>query len=102
MLEKICLTAGSINPKITLVVGFDKDSVIRESNTYNLEITVADQPNPMGTGDAVKCGISKVEDDAKVLVLYGDVPLIKKETLQELINSSEDGLSILTLSLIHI
>jgi bifunctional UDP-N-acetylglucosamine pyrophosphorylase/glucosamine-1-phosphate N-acetyltransferase len=44
----------------------------------------------------VKCGISNVEDGSKVLVLYGDVPLIKKETLQELINSSEDGLSILT------
>ena len=50
MLEKICLTAGSISPKITLVVGFDKDSVIKESNTYNLEISTADQPKPIGTG----------------------------------------------------
>jgi bifunctional UDP-N-acetylglucosamine pyrophosphorylase/glucosamine-1-phosphate N-acetyltransferase len=96
MLEKICLTAGSISPKITLVVGFDKDSVIKESKTYNLEISTADQPKPIGTGDAVKCGIAKVEDGTKVLVLYGDVPLIKKETLEKLINSSDDGLSILT------
>jgi len=96
MLEKICLTAGSISPKITLVVGFDKDSVIKESKTYNLEISTADQPKPIGTGDAVKRGITKVEDGTKVLVLYGDVPLIKKETLEELINSSDDGLSILT------
>mgnify|MGYP001170475361 CR=1 FL=1 len=96
MLEKICLTAGSISPKITLVVGFDKDSVIKESETYNLEISTADQPKPIGTGDAVKCGMTKVEDGSKVLVLYGDVPLIKKETLKELINSSDDGLSILT------
>ena len=96
MLEKICLTAGSISPKITLVVGFDKDSVIKESKKYNLEISTADQPKPIGTGDAVKCGITKVEDGAKVLVLYGDVPLIKKETLEELINSSDEGLSILT------
>ena len=96
MLEKICLTAGSISPKITLVVGFDKDSVIKESKTYNLEISTADQPEPIGTGDAVKCGITKVEDGSKVLVLYGDVPLIKKDTLKELINSSDDGLSILT------
>jgi bifunctional UDP-N-acetylglucosamine pyrophosphorylase/glucosamine-1-phosphate N-acetyltransferase len=44
----------------------------------------------------VKCGITKVEDGSKVLVLYGDVPLIKKETLEELINSSDEGLSILT------
>jgi bifunctional UDP-N-acetylglucosamine pyrophosphorylase/glucosamine-1-phosphate N-acetyltransferase len=96
MLEKICLTAGSISPKITLVVGFDKDSVINESKTYNLEISTADQPKPIGTGDAVKCGITKVKDGSKVLVLYGDVPLIKKETLEQLINASDNGLSILT------
>ena len=99
MLEKICLTAGSISPKITLVVGFDKDSVIKESKTYNLEISTADQPEPIGTGDAVRCGITEVEDGSKVLVLYGDVPLIKKETLEELISSSDGGLSILTTTL---
>ena len=99
MLEKICLTAGSISPKITLVVGFDKDSVIKESKNYNLEISTADQPKPIGTGDAVKCGITEVEDGSKVLVLYGDVPLIKKETLEELISSSDGGLSILTTTL---
>jgi bifunctional UDP-N-acetylglucosamine pyrophosphorylase/glucosamine-1-phosphate N-acetyltransferase len=96
MLEKICVTAGSISPKITLVVGYDKDSVIKESNAYNLDISIADQPKPIGTGDAVRCGIAKVENSTKVLVLYGDVPLIKKETLRELINSSDNGLSILT------
>ena len=99
MLEKICLTAGSISPKITLVVGFDKDSVIKESKNYNHEISTADQPKPIGTGDAVKCGITEVEDGSKVLVLYGDVPLIKKETLEELISSSDEGLSILTTTL---
>jgi len=99
MLEKICLTAGSISPKITLVVGFDKDSVIKESKNYNLEISTADQTKPIGTGDAVKCGITEVEDGSKVLVLYGDVPLIKKETLEELISSSDEGLSILTTTL---
>ena len=96
MLEKICFTAGKISPKVTLVVGFDKDSVIEESKKYNLEISIANQPKPIGTGDAVKCGLSLVEDGSKVLVLYGDVPLIKKETLEELIISADEGLSILT------
>ena len=75
MLEKICFTAGKISPKLTLVVGFDKDSVIEESKKYNLEISLANQPKPIGTGDAVRCGLSSVEDGSKVLVLYGDVPL---------------------------
>ena len=95
MLQKICDTAGEVSSKITLVVGFDKESIILESESYNLDITTSDQPKPIGTGDAVKCGLDKVDNNSKVLVLYGDVPLIQKGTLENLINSS-DELSILT------
>ena len=96
MLEKICQTAGSISPKITLVVGFDKESIIKESSKFMLDISIGEQPDAIGTGDAVKCGIDNAQDGSKILVLYGDVPLIKKNTLTELINSSEEGPSILT------
>ena len=96
MLEKICYTAGAVSSDITLVVGFDKESVLEEAGNYNLNITSSLQPKPIGTGDAVRCGLDKVQNDSKVLVLYGDVPLIKKETLQNLIESSDSGLSILT------
>ena len=95
MLQKICDTAGEVSSKITLVVGFDKESIILESESYNLDITTSEQTKPIGTGDAVKCGLDKVNNNSKVLVLYGDVPLIQKGTLENLINSS-DELSILT------
>lgn len=95
MLQKICDTAGEVSSKITLVVGFDKESIILESESYNLDITTSKQLKPIGTGDAVKCGLDKVDNNSKVLVLYGDVPLIQKGTLENLINSS-DELSILT------
>jgi len=96
MLHKICTTAGKISPKITLVVGFDQDSVIKEANEYNLEISIAQQPKAIGTGDAVKCGLTQVEKESKVLVLYGDVPLIQEDTLRKLTETSDDSLSILT------
>ena len=96
MLHKICTTAGKISPKITLVVGFDQDSVIKEANKYDLEISIAQQPKAIGTGDAVKCGLTQVEKESKVLVLYGDVPLIQEDTLRKLIETSDDSLSILT------
>ncbi len=96
MLEKICYTAGAVSSDITLVVGFDKESVLEEAGNYNLNIPSKLQPKPIGTGDAVRCGLDKVQNDSKILVLYGDVPLIKKETLQNLIDSSNSGLSILT------
>ena len=100
MLEKICRTAGKISKDITLIVGFDKESIINEANTFtDLNITTSLQPKPIGTGDAVKCGLDKVSPGSKVLVLYGDVPLIKKATLDNLIAESSEGASILTTTL---
>ena len=96
MLQKICATAGSISPDITLVVGYDKESIIEESKNYSLNISIAEQPMAIGTGDAVKCGLESTISASKILVLYGDVPLIRRETLDNLINSSDSGLSILT------
>ena len=96
MLQKICATAGSISPDITLVVGYDKESIIEESKNYSLNISIAEQPMAIGTGDAVKCGLKSTVSASKILVLYGDVPLIRRETLDNLINSSDSGLSILT------
>ena len=100
MLEKICRTAGKISKDITLIVGFDKESIINEANTFtDVDITISLQPKPIGTGDAVKCGLDKVSSGSKVLVLYGDVPLIKKTTLDNLIAESSEGASILTTTL---
>ena len=96
MLKKICDTAGSISPEITLVVGYDKDSIIEESKSYSFNISIAEQPKAIGTGDAVRCGLEAVNNASKILVLYGDVPLIQKETLEQLIESSDSGLSILS------
>ncbi len=55
-----------------------------------------EQASPIGTGDAVKCGINEVDDADKVLVLYGDVPLIKKETLENLVSIDDKSLTILS------
>ena len=97
MLEKICNTAGKISQNITLVVGYDKESIISEAQKLtHLNITTSLQPKPIGTGDAVKCGLDKVLTNSKVLVLYGDVPLIKEDTLNNLINASSNGAAILT------
>ena len=97
MLEKICNTAGKISQNITLVVGYDKESIISEAKKLtHLNITTSLQPKPIGTGNAVECGLDKVLDNSKVLVLYGDVPLIKEDTLNNLIKASSSGAAILT------
>ena len=96
MLEMICQTANKVSEKITLIVGFDKESILKKSKNFGFDVSSCEQPEPKGTGDAVKRGINEVTDAEKVLVLYGDVPLIKEKTLKELINNCNDGISILT------
>jgi bifunctional UDP-N-acetylglucosamine pyrophosphorylase / glucosamine-1-phosphate N-acetyltransferase len=46
------------------------------------------QTEQLGTGHAVQQAFTAVADDAEVLVLYGDVPLIARETLRDLISAA--------------
>ena len=96
MLKKICATAAEISSEITLVVGYQKESIINESEKYGYNISYSFQEKALGTGDAVQCGMQNYQGASKVLILYGDVPLIKQKTLEDLINKSSDGFSILT------
>jgi bifunctional UDP-N-acetylglucosamine pyrophosphorylase / glucosamine-1-phosphate N-acetyltransferase len=58
------------------------------------------QAEQLGTGHAVMQAMPKVADEALVLVLYGDVPLIRKETLERLIAAAgPKSMSLLTVML---
>ncbi|MCB1575583.1 MAG: bifunctional UDP-N-acetylglucosamine diphosphorylase/glucosamine-1-phosphate N-acetyltransferase GlmU, partial [Xanthomonadales bacterium] len=43
------------------------------------------QAEQRGTGHAVKLAMTAIPDDARVLILYGDVPLIGRDTLEGLL-----------------
>ncbi len=47
----------------------------------------AEQAQQLGTGHAVQQAMPDVPDDAKLLVLYGDVPLITAHSLQRLLDA---------------
>ncbi|MDF5083511.1 NTP transferase domain-containing protein, partial [Vibrio parahaemolyticus] len=49
------------------------------------------QAEQLGTGHAVDQASPKFEDDEKVLVLYGDVPLISAETIENLLDAQPTG-----------
>ena len=58
------------------------------------------QPTQRGTGDAVAMAAPAFDERAVVLVLYGDVPLIRPETLAPLIEDAAQGaLALLTMEL---
>ncbi len=59
----------------------------------------AHQAEQKGTGHALAQAMPKVANQAIVLVLYGDVPLIRPQTLQELLSAAGNGLALLTAEL---
>jgi bifunctional UDP-N-acetylglucosamine pyrophosphorylase/glucosamine-1-phosphate N-acetyltransferase len=58
------------------------------------------QEQQLGTGHAVAQALPDLPDDARVLVLYGDVPLTTADTLQGLVENLDDKtLGLLTVTL---
>jgi bifunctional UDP-N-acetylglucosamine pyrophosphorylase / glucosamine-1-phosphate N-acetyltransferase len=58
------------------------------------------QAEQLGTGHAVDQASSMFEDEEKIVVLYGDVPLISDETISNLLNAHrEGGIALLTVKL---
>ena len=58
-----------------------------------------EQQEQLGTGHAVMQAFDSVNLNNNVLVLYGDVPLTKKETLEELLKDSEGKVALLSVNL---
>jgi bifunctional UDP-N-acetylglucosamine pyrophosphorylase / glucosamine-1-phosphate N-acetyltransferase len=69
--------------------------------------TLADEPvswalqaEQLGTGHAVAQAMPAIPDDHQVLILYGDVPLVRTQTLQQLVEqSSERSIGLMTVVL---
>ena len=95
MLHHLLLKAKQISSKISVVVGFDKDGVENEISSLSVNAKTFMQKEQLGTADAVKTTLNQIKGEEKVLVLYGDVPLIKKTTLEDLCSIQSD-ISILT------
>ena len=56
------------------------------------------QSEPLGTADALGCALPSIKDDATVLVLCADVPLLQPDTLAQLLSARpETGLALLTM-----
>ena len=96
MLQRVLQTTRKLNSKSTVVLGHDKEGVLCHLQDIEGNISTVIQANQLGTADAVKSAMHKSTSDETILVLYGDVPLVSEKSLQELIDKSENGFSILT------
>jgi bifunctional UDP-N-acetylglucosamine pyrophosphorylase/glucosamine-1-phosphate N-acetyltransferase len=86
---------------IYVVYGFGGE-VLKATLTTNSaeDLTFVEQTEQLGTGHAVDQASPFLKDDENVLVLYGDVPLTKVSTLENLLQvKPDDGMALLTVHL---
>jgi bifunctional UDP-N-acetylglucosamine pyrophosphorylase/glucosamine-1-phosphate N-acetyltransferase len=105
LITYVCRAAQSLGPeKIYVVVGHQASEVQRAVETeVGDRAAFVTQTEQRGTGDAVMAAQSQLEDsDSLVLILSGDVPLIRQATLEDFISqhrTSKAACSILSVRL---
>src|SRR3954467_356852 len=57
------------------------------------------QAEQLGTGHAMQQALPQLSSDAQVLILYGDVPLVRVATLKRLLETASSGVAVLTTDL---
>ncbi len=99
LLQHVYDTAKHLqNNAIKIVVGHGAEQV--KDTLKNLDADWIEQIQQLGTGHAVQQVSHQISDDDTVLILYGDVPLLKLATVKSLINNVEDqSLALLTVDL---
>ena len=80
--------------RIVVVHGHRADSV--RAAFPDPDITWALQAEQRGTGDAVRVALPLVSSGADVVVLAGDMPLVRAESLARLVAAAGSGLALLT------
>lgn len=74
--------------QILIIVGHGAEKVEERMAAPDVKFVL--QAEQLGTGHAVQQALPHLRGDATVLILYGDVPLTRAETLQKLIATVND------------
>jgi bifunctional UDP-N-acetylglucosamine pyrophosphorylase/glucosamine-1-phosphate N-acetyltransferase len=99
MLEHVYLRSLELGAEdIHIVFGHGGEHLHDYCNDFKVEWVLQDEQ--LGTAHAVQQASPHIDDDHVVLILYGDVPLIKSQTLNTLIKGvTADTISLLTVKL---
>lgn len=97
MLNMVIDEAKKLNPQnITLVVSSEMETFYDQikNEHKNQQIDFVIQNERKGTGHAVSCATTTFNDNKKlhkkVLILYGDTPLISHQTLEKMLQKIDD------------
>lgn len=84
--------------RLIVVIGHGAESV-KSYFAEDKEIIFALQSEQLGTGHALLQALPHCDRDKPTLVLLGDVPLIRSETLKNLVDAAGDDVGLLTVRL---
>lgn len=84
LLERVVTTAQQLNPQAIHVVYGNGGSMVSQA-LQHLPVNWVEQTQLLGTGHAVLQALPHCPDDERVLILYGDVPLISVDSLKTLL-----------------
>ncbi|HEX7237545.1 MAG TPA: bifunctional UDP-N-acetylglucosamine diphosphorylase/glucosamine-1-phosphate N-acetyltransferase GlmU [Gammaproteobacteria bacterium] len=97
ILAHVLATARALRPAAIHVVYGHGGEEVRAAFADQPDLAWALQAEQLGTGHAVMQAMPAIPDDHRVLVLCGDVPLVRAQTLVRLIGDSTAGkLALLT------
>ena len=92
MVDYVMRAAQSLSPRTTTVVVGHMKELLREGLTAYPGLSFATQEPQLGTGHALLQTASVLEgQNGFVLLLSGDVPLLKRHTLAELVKKHQDS-----------
>ncbi|MDD3571205.1 MAG: bifunctional UDP-N-acetylglucosamine diphosphorylase/glucosamine-1-phosphate N-acetyltransferase GlmU [Lachnospiraceae bacterium] len=98
MVERVIEAAQGVGAQQVAVVIGHKAEMVKEA-VKNEKVSFALQEKQLGTGHAVMQAIDFIDDDKDIIILYGDTPLIKQETLKNLVEfhrREDNGVSIIS------
>jgi bifunctional UDP-N-acetylglucosamine pyrophosphorylase / glucosamine-1-phosphate N-acetyltransferase len=100
LLAHVLATASGLEAAARLVVYGHGGEAVKTAFSGEREVLWVEQAEQLGTGHAVAQALPLLDDAGVVLVLYGDVPLIRAETLRPLVVAAQRGsLAVLTVEL---
>lgn len=98
MLAHVLDAARTLNPDRVVVVYGHGGEQVREA-IDDADLQWAEQTEQLGTGHAVQQAMNQLTGLDRVLVLYGDVPLIRASTLERLLDAAANDMGLLSMRL---
>ena len=83
MIHYVIEASNDINAEDIMVIVGHQSAMVKA--VLGADVKYGYQKQQLGTGHAVMQALDFIGDNENILILYGDTPLIKKETLQKLV-----------------